>query len=326
MVITIHFDVWFIPMGEFTFTLPYVTRVCVEALCVVCVNCFLIISGWYGIKLSFKSVWRMAEQLFVVFVPFYFLSCFFGKDVLSVNRLTESLMVFSSTNYFVQDYMMLLFLSPVLNAFVEKYRTNMLKWVLMFAFLLFWMGCVRQKNDLLFLHMGQNTIHFVLVYLLARTAAEYRDVIMAQKTSFYLLVYGVCTVVLVLMAALKVRWWFYYINPVVLISSFSLFFAFLNMSIKSSVVNFFAASSFSAFLIHTTQPALDFLRDLDNWLFVEFPFPVFFFMMIGVVLGVYLSSVFYDKLMRGIILAPVGNFVYSKISNLNFMQKNLLER
>lgn len=326
MVVATHFSVWYVPLEDFSFTVPNLCRVSVEAFCIVCVNCFLIISGWYGIRLKFKSVWKLAEQVFLVVFPFYIISCLLGKDTFSVNHITENMMVFSFPNYFVQDYLMLMFLSPVLNAFVEKYRANMLKWVLMFAFILFWMCCIRQKNDLLFMHYGQTLIHFVMIYLMARTAAEYRDVIMKKKASFYFAIYGLCSVVLVVMAFLKVRWWFYFDNPVLLVSSFCLFFAFLNLTFQSSVVNFLAGSSFAAFLIHTTQPALDVFRDWDKQLFAEYEFPVYFLLMWVSVFAVYLGSVMYDRLVRCTLLAPVSKVIYDKITSLGFMQKNLLEK
>ena len=325
MVISVHFSIWYIPMDSFSFSLSDISRVSIGAWGIVSVNCFLIISGWYGIHLKLKSVWKMAEMLFVVFVPFYLASCIMGKDVLSVNRLTESLMVFSSTNYYVQDYMMLMFLSPVLNAFVEKYRGKMLKWVLMFAFLLFWMCCVRTKNDLLFMHAGQTLIHFVLIYLMARTASEYKDVIVRKKASFYFGIYAACTVVIAVMGACRLRWWCYFDNPFILLSSFCLFFGFLKLEIRNRVVNFLAGSVFTAYLVHTTQPALDFLCDWDNQLFADYPYEIYFFMMWAIVIGVVLLSIFYDKLLRGVILAPVSTFLFNKISNIGFMKKNLLE-
>ena len=41
----------------------------IQSLCVVCVNCFLIISGWYGLKLKFASVWKMWVRLISIYVP-----------------------------------------------------------------------------------------------------------------------------------------------------------------------------------------------------------------------------------------------------------------
>ena len=101
-------------------SLPMVHKVgqlIIQSLSVVCVNCFLIISGWFGLKLKFASVWKMWVLLVSIYVPFYLLSCIFGSTSFSAVSLTIRLLAFPCESYFVQNYLMLLFISPVLNAF-----------------------------------------------------------------------------------------------------------------------------------------------------------------------------------------------------------------
>ena len=48
----------------------FLIREYIQSLCRVCVNCFIIISGYYGIKLRAKSLWALLLTVICVDVPF----------------------------------------------------------------------------------------------------------------------------------------------------------------------------------------------------------------------------------------------------------------
>lgn len=99
-----------------------VSQLIIQSLSVGCVNCFLIISGWYGLKLKFDSFWKIWVLLFSIYVPFYLMTCIFGGTDFSVLTFIKKIIAFHCESYFVQNYLMLIFISPVLNSFIEKQR------------------------------------------------------------------------------------------------------------------------------------------------------------------------------------------------------------
>ena len=125
LVLIVHLNGWMagglVDWNDANITFIHkLSQLIIQSLCVVCVNCFLIISGWYGLKLKFASIWKMWVMLFSIYVPFYLLSCIFGSADFSILTFVKKSLAFPCESYFVQNYLMLMFISPVLNSFIEK--------------------------------------------------------------------------------------------------------------------------------------------------------------------------------------------------------------
>ena len=71
LVLVVHFTGWFVggladPFDSTKDLSFRMGQMVMEALSVVCVNCFLIISGWFGIRLKFKSIWNTGSVFNIV--------------------------------------------------------------------------------------------------------------------------------------------------------------------------------------------------------------------------------------------------------------------
>ena len=107
-------------------SLQKISQLIIQSLTIVCVNCFLIISGWYGIKFKFSSIWRLWTIVFFIYFPFQILE-YISVGTFSIGNLIDNILVFTRESYFVQCYSMLLFLSPVINSFFDKYGKKRIK-------------------------------------------------------------------------------------------------------------------------------------------------------------------------------------------------------
>ena len=81
-VLIVHFNGWFVG-GMRGFDLHHPTlfgagQMIIEALTCICVNMFLIISGYFGIRLKLTSVIRLCLLLFLIYVPFYLVEILLG--------------------------------------------------------------------------------------------------------------------------------------------------------------------------------------------------------------------------------------------------------
>lgn len=170
-VLIVHFNGWFVEIPErFDFahiTLYRIGQMIIEAATIICVNMFILISGYFGIKLRLSSVIKLCLLLALIYVPFYIWATIVLDWAFSVTSLIGRLFVVSSAGYFIQSYIMLMFFSPVLNAFVEKYGEKVLPWTIVFIAIEFWFDCVRDIENFGF-NGGYSIIHFVLVYMVAR--------------------------------------------------------------------------------------------------------------------------------------------------------------
>ena len=139
MVLVVHADYWALggPSYEDFVLSPANAwmRTIVASITIVCVNLFILISGWFGIKSSVKGlsnfIFQCAFFLFGSYVIMLVchLTTFSVKGFLSCFCLTRG-------NWFIQAYVGLYILSPVLNAYIEKESKNHFRNFLIIFYLL----------------------------------------------------------------------------------------------------------------------------------------------------------------------------------------------
>lgn len=235
-----------------------------EAISIICVNVFILISGWFGIKPKWKSLSNFLFQVFFFLFGIYFLMLVLGQATFSVKGILGCLTI-TRLNWFIKVYLSLYLISPVLNAFVAHADRRTFKWVLVAFYALQtlygWTGLVAHYQD------GYSTISFIGLYLLARYLHVYRPSIACKSLSFYLSVYLVCVLLLTVltigpaflpvpdaMVNALIHKLYTYINPIVIVEALAFFFLFEKMRVTpryQSAVNKLAASSFAVFLLHT---------------------------------------------------------------------------
>lgn len=141
-------------------------RFLTESFSIICVNVFVLISGWFGIKFNWK---KLTEFLFQVL--FYGFIIYVIISIINPERLKALKVVFMTgpKNYwFVKCYLFLYIISPILNAFVEKASKNEFKTLLI---LFFTMQTIYgwATDGATWYNKGYSGISFAGLYLLARS-------------------------------------------------------------------------------------------------------------------------------------------------------------
>ena len=241
LVLIVHFNDFFV--GGVT-TNTELSDLCTQDFCQLfiqaisccCVNCFLVISGWFSIKLKFSALWNLWVILIGVYVPMWLLGIILGAN-LPIKDLINSIIAFSKESYFIQLYLMLIFLSPMLNTFVEKYNTYLLRYSIIFCSIEFLMEfCFH--NKCLYIANGYSLIHFIIMYLLGRAAFIEQDKIKCISARWWFILYFVMVLTIfgsrIFGGGRMVHYAFSYSNPIVICESFFLFFVFgnYNYSVK----------------------------------------------------------------------------------------------
>ena len=241
LVLIVHFNDFFV--GGVT-TNTELSDLCTQDFCQLfiqaisccCINCFLVISGWFSIKLKFSALWNLWVILIGVYVPMWLLGIILGAN-LPIKDLINSIIAFSKESYFIQLYLMLIFLSPMLNTFVEKYNTYLLRYSIIFCSIEFLMEfCFH--NKCLYIANGYSLIHFIIMYLLGRAAFIKQDKIKCISARWWFILYFVMVLTIfgsrIFGGGRMVHYAFSYSNPIVICESFFLFFVFgnYNYSVK----------------------------------------------------------------------------------------------
>ena len=142
-----------------------------ESLSIICVNVFVLISGWFGIKASAKGFCKFAFQCLFFLIGIYavMLSC--GLTSLSIKGLAGCFALLQ-WNWFIKAYIGLYILAPILNAFVNQAEEKTFRNVLIcfFAFQTLYAWC---SNGAVFFEGGYSTMSFIGLYLLARYVKLY---------------------------------------------------------------------------------------------------------------------------------------------------------
>lgn len=314
-VLIVHFNVWFVgdwPLGSYDINNPTIfrtTQMIITAATIVCVNMFIVISGYFGIKLKVSSILKLCIYLALIYVPLYFAKCVSEHDF-STMALIDRLFVISNAGYFIQCYFMLMILSPVLNAFLDKYGKKSLKWVLLFWALEFWFGCIMDVEELGY-RDGHSVIHFVLIYMIARCVRFYEDDIKKINLWYWVLGYLCSTAVVVITYIMDINWCWDFSNPALVLSAVCSFIPFLYKTYYNKYINWIASGTLAVYIIHVTVRIRSILMTVDRNLLDTNIYPVYLIKAFAVILIVFVSSVLY-----GVVCNSISNRVTKGIDNI----------
>lgn len=277
----------------------------IQSLCRVCVNCFIIISGYYGIKLRAKSLWALLLTVICVDVPFAVVMYLLHPSLENIQNIFLGFFGLTGHGYFIQCYVMLMFLSPVLNSFIEKYGCKILKYVIVFVFIEGYICLFR--DDEIGIENGYRIIHFVLLYLLARCLYLYKDELSKINNWWYLLIYFGGAALMTFLYQIGFTKIGSYSNPLCIVMAVGLFIPFTKKVFHNKFINWIAAGTFTVYLINTRMPGSGLYLKLDNYLFDNFSLLQFYILAVAVVV-LFLLSVVYDKAAK-YITKPINNAV-----------------
>ena len=296
-VLIVHFNGWFVgdwPLPEYDISNPTLFRtgqMVIEALSIICVNMFVVISGYFGIKLKLSSIVKLYVYLALIYIPLYLLR-FVSTHEFIIADFIEKCFVISYAGYFIQCYFMLMILSPVLNAFIEKYDRKSFKWVILFLLLEFWFGCIMDVEELGYNH-GFSVIHFVLMYMIARCIKLFEDDIKKIRSWVWVFGYLLSTIVIIVCFMAGIKWCWDYSNPIVVFSSVCSFLPFLYKTYYSKVINWIASGTLAVYIIHVTNRVQSILEMVDKNLLETKSYPMYLMMISGVILITFIVSALY---------------------------------
>ena len=256
-----------IKLTEFDFF--HIFQALIESVSIPCVNCFLVITGWYGVKFRWTHIWTIWSILVWIYVPFYIFTSIQDAEF-SSKLLVLKILSIPIENYYVQCYLMLLFLSPILNTFIERFGRKVLPYSLAFWMIEILFDWLLNNSCLGFGH-GYMLSHFVLMYILGRTAFLYKDEILPLfSVGRSLLIYlsGVVMITL-LYVAVPSKTVYAYSNPINVIISFSLFFCFEKYKLYNTFINKVAESTLAVYICHVTPPVYTILYAVDKFAMKE---------------------------------------------------------
>lgn len=222
-----------------------------ESISICAVNCFLLISGFWGIRWKFKSLFNLIFQLF------FYAFAVYAVVVLTrvVNYSPGGLLRNASCLYthwgFITAYLLLYLCAPLLNAFVEKVSNKQL---LGFIVIVTISECLitRQYAFLNFFNMYLIGRYISKVNLIDHPKVKPGWMYWVTTLLITILVYLSYKVLLIQSAEMMqaVFWGYSYAAPLVILQAVFLFIWFARLQFQSRFINWSAKSCLAIFLIH----------------------------------------------------------------------------
>lgn len=290
-----------------------------QSFSTACVNIFVLLSGWFGIKVNLK---RFSEFIFQVF--FFTSIIFIGLYIYSSNLVTntDTLLTFfmfhSSDYWFVKAYIGLYLFSPILNTFAERASQKQLGYFLISFFIFQTIYGWVSIDGVQWIGGGYSAVSFFFLYLAAKYTRQYLlPDINKISQKLYITVYISIVLFIAILAFIVTRLGipiagrlFSYTNPLVLLESLLLVIIFSRISIKSKIINWVGISCFSVYLLHANELLLrPYYGKIINSFSITESVECFLISTTFFILGVFLISILLDK-----VRIAVWNIIISYLS------------
>lgn len=247
-------------------TIPTLCTIELHSLSIVCVNCFVLISGYFGIRLTMKSfanyLWQIIFWSGASVVTAYFLGLNSGLGLFFRGVVW---------GWFPWAYLVLMILSPLINAFVEKCSAHELgSYIILFYLLSTMGGYLLGCRDFL---TGMSGLSLMGLYLIGAYLRRYKfrlfeysvkvNFTMYLVLGFFLLLVNI----MLLMVGIKSSP-YGYLNPVVIVMAVYLFLTFAKLKIGNiTIVNNLAKSAFAVYLFHCHPAIGDWIS--EGWEYIN---------------------------------------------------------
>lgn len=226
------------------------------AILYIGVNCFVLISGWFGIKLSWRG-----------FINLYFVCAFYNllasySHLLSWETLMTVLFPFSHGQlWFIKCYFKLFLLAPLINPAIRYMNKRY------YGLLLIALGVASLHYKEIWLN-GYSLPHFIYLYLIGgflhRVATE--DRLRAHRWYYlgvYILsasVWGICTMLTAY--GHTIPYWnvWAYNNPILLLTAIAFFLFIMSWQFQNKIVNRFALSTIGVYMLNEGVVGYSFLQ------------------------------------------------------------------
>lgn len=270
----------------------------VESAVIIGVNCFTLISGYFGIRLRVRSVAVYLFQCVFYAVGIATFACLSNPAKYTLGYWLENWMVLTHTDlWYVPAYFCLMLLSPVINGGMAS-LSRMRNMVLVGAFVLFnlWAGWWWGGR---FNPTGYTVVQLVMVYMTGRLMSMYSRPAKMGAAAWGAVYVAATAAVFLSASVLPMAKVFAYNSPLVLLSSVAFFNIFLCIKLRSAVINYVARSAFAVYLVHKA-PVIwgDYLKPFMYGEWNSLSLSEYTLLMVGMAAGIYLAVMLLDKVRR----------------------------
>lgn len=298
---------------------PFVSfsRITVESLALVCVNVYILISGYFGIKPRRKSVvsfifmivfWRILMTAGAVSA--YYLGI--SDTPISTSQIVKWCIP-AYGDWFITSYILLMLVAPLLNTFIEKCTARQL-WTYVILYTTFqwifaWAVPIFSQFS-----SGYSVLSFIGLYIIGATIRKSTSesshipllqFISKRPATVYLTVSLAAAAVAYMASQPFVHPLFtryvvgrfcYYNGINVLVGSVAFFLIFKRLKFTSRLINHIAASAFAVYLFHMHPAAQGLYCFTSRYLYDNYSPGAYLLLITAFILAVFITAIAIDRL------------------------------
>lgn len=280
----------------------------IDAICYPAVNCFILVSGYFGLNLSIRKFLKLEIPVLI-----YGIILLFIIGPLSVKGFSNAFFPFLSKSYwFLTSYFILLLISPLINTYLSSLNKTQVHQVLLIA-----IGIIVLVPSFTPFRLsdsrGMDFVNFSVLYMVGRYVSSYGVNISLKKSSLIYIISSLMsltfTVVFAYYWGINKGWksvFYSYTHIFVYIQAIGLLFIFKHINIPPKVGDFVTKISPSFFFIYVIHES-PFVHDrLYNWIQSEafYYSDLFWIHTLGYALLIFLTCILIDIVFR--------RFIFSK--------------
>lgn len=269
-----------------------------QSLSSICVDVFVLVSGWFGIKTRISRIVEFLFQCyFLSFVLYYGLLSLDLANPMSYREWLQFLLF--DNLWFVKAFLLLYLFSPMINQFIEGISQQKFIYYLSAFFVLQVLHGFFIQSP--WFDKGQSPLTLIFLYMLGRYLRCYPNRYTTLSKSIDIVLYLLLSVLTAFLSFISVTLGaegyrlFSYNSPVLISASVFFFLFFTKLSFKSRLVNWVAASCFAVYVVNCeTHFWKIYIRTIGKLWNSEQIIPFVLYTLLIIFL-VYVSAIFLDR-------------------------------
>lgn len=229
-----------------------------ESLSIVAVNCYILISGYFGInsKFNLKKLYSLYWKMLFYSITISILFWGIGYVKIDLNEIVKMIFPLTMQNWwFMSIFLILYIISPYLNKLLKNISFKEYNLLLIILLLIFSIWPSIPLLNPIDNKAGYSLYHFVVLYIIGayiRIFYESKEINKYFSMSIYISISILLSVINIFISKIvgKISGMYSYNFILIIISSISLFLFFKEVNIQNNLINKIASFTLGVYLIH----------------------------------------------------------------------------
>lgn len=278
----------------------------IQSLSIICVNIFVIISGYFGIRPKLKGILNLLFQ--IIFWRFIIGLSFYITGEIGILKFCKFLIP-GTGDWFVPCYLLLMMLAPIINSHLERSTSQQI-----LRFLIIFYGTQAIFGWLLPYWPygnGYSLISFIGLYILGQYIRHHLSPKIKKRITASKGIMGYVAISTTM--AVAVTAFIYFVNhtgldhkvmgfleayssPVNILCVILLLIGFSNLHIQSRFINRMAQSAFIVYVIHCNNLVFPHYIEASRWIYGHFSIGGYAVGVVVLAVAVYLACAAADQI------------------------------